>query len=146
MDNKEYERLRYIRDKYKRDECHRKYSQTLAGRLAIWKSGARNGRRNLEFSLTLSDLEKIPLKCAYSGVDLTLERNRPNSASLDRIDNTKGYIPGNVCFCTLEINLMKKNHSVTKFLELCKMVHQHNKEVSANATNNEKDRSRRFSS
>jgi len=52
-----------------------------------------------------------------------------NKASLDRIDNTKGYIKGNLKWCIKEANLMKLTHSLSDFIDLCKSVANHNNKV-----------------
>jgi hypothetical protein len=36
-------------------------------------------------------------------------RREPNSPSLDRIDNTKGYVPGNVWVISWRANDLKRN-------------------------------------
>jgi len=41
-----------------------------------------------------------------------------NSASLDRIDNEKGYIKGNVRFVCLGINYMKNRRADSEVFEL----------------------------
>jgi hypothetical protein len=75
--------------------------------------------------------EKQGGKCPYTNIDLKLKRFKeevdPNNpfiqASLDRIDSSKGYIPGNVEFVSLGINFMKNKfskQSVLDFLELIK--------------------------
>lgn len=56
-------------------------------------------------------------KCAYTGVSLQLMKKTDKakqtglatSASLDRIDSSKGYIKGNVQFISIGMNLAKNN-------------------------------------
>lgn len=77
-------------------------------------------------------------KCALTGVDLTLKSNdkntpinTPNSnldystfnASLDRVDSTKGYIPGNVQWVHRNINIMKNSFSTDYFIKMCGLVY-----------------------
>ena len=45
-----------------------------------------------------------------------------NTASLDRIDSTKGYNKNNCCLVHKDINFMKQNFSVEKFIKYCKLV------------------------
>lgn len=65
-------------------------------------------------------------KCALSGVDINLSPNSKwhskHTASLDRIDSTKGYIKDNVQWVHKDINKMKLHHSVNKFVEWCTTV------------------------
>ncbi len=91
--------------------------QTLKGRMSEWKSSAK--KRKLEFNLTLDYLGSLPLICYYTGTELTLESNKNNTLSLDRIDSNEGYIIGNVCFCLIKVNIMKKNYHLDDFVDIC---------------------------
>ena len=59
-------------------------------------------------------------KCALSGLDIILVTNQDKSykqtASLDRIDSTKGYVEGNIQWLHKNINAMKKAFSENDFL------------------------------
>lgn len=74
--------------------------------------------------------EKQNRKCKLSGLDIILSTERkgvkPNfdiiTASLDRIDSSKGYIKGNLQWVHKEINIMKNNHKQEHFIQLCKLV------------------------
>lgn len=84
---------------------------------------------NVEFDLTPKYLEDIFIgqerKCALSGLDIYFRPNyikNQQTASLDRIDNTKGYIKGNVQWVHKDINNMKLTHSMDYFIELCRLV------------------------
>lgn len=97
----------------------------------------RAKKRGLRFDLSsayLSDLFKQQHgRCAITGITMVLNRNRqlrhigqmhlkqPNYASLDRIDNTIGYIRGNVQFVCLAVNYMRNTfsiHQVREFIRL----------------------------
>lgn len=113
---------------YKLRAC--RYQTTLKGRYRSWKFNAKKGNRNYEFSVSLEYLESLPKICYYTGVELTLEAKKPNTISLDRIDNTKGYIEGNVVFCCADINHMKTDLTEERFYELCKAITNHKEEKS----------------
>ena len=77
--------------------------------------------KGCEFNLTKEYLESIfPLNnlCPILKIKMHKSMQRHNlfysSASLDRIDNLKGYIKGNVHFITRKANTMKSNASVTE--------------------------------
>ena len=57
----------------------------------------------------------------------TVNGRAPNavSASLDRIDNTKGYVAGNVQWLHKDINWMKGRFTQPRFLALCRAVALH---------------------
>ena len=62
-------------------------------------------------------------RCALSGTLLTISNDHKiNNASIDRIDNSKGYEIGNIQWVTKEINFMKGKLSQEYFVQLCKQV------------------------
>jgi hypothetical protein len=98
--------------------------------------------RNIEVSVTkeqiLELLEKQDYKCALSGLPLTLSKtfskDRTNqasstTASLDRIDSSKGYVLGNVQWVHKDVNIMKNKFDNQYFINMCKNINQwHNTE------------------
>ena len=77
--------------------------------------------RGYEFNLTKEYLESIfPLNdlCPILKIKMSKSMQRHSSvyssASLDRIDNSKGYIKGNVHFISLKANTMKSDASITE--------------------------------
>ena len=76
-------------------------------------------RRNIEFNLNFTDFE-LPKYCPILGVELEYRLegggNDSNHASLDRIDNSKGYIKGNVIIISRLANAMKNEASFTQLL------------------------------
>jgi hypothetical protein len=69
--------------------------------------------------------------CPFTGIQLMLSNYSKintdpiKSASLDRIDNSKGYIKGNIRWVSRAINFMKNSMSDDKVFELCYIIHQH---------------------
>lgn len=70
-------------------------------------------------------------KCAVTGIDLQVKhihtktqktQKNPYQASLDRIDNNRGYIKGNVRFVCYMFNIARNDFSDTDVLEFCKKV------------------------
>ena len=50
---------------------------------------------------------------------MKMERdNNRSSVSIDRLDNSKGYIDGNVVLCCAAVNIMKNDLELTEFKEL----------------------------
>lgn len=66
-------------------------------------------------------------KCALSGQDLIFSLVKEQTASLDRIDSSKGYVEGNVQWVHKEINSMKVNFDEQYFISLCDMIVEHSK-------------------
>lgn len=92
--------------------------------LVMAKSRAR--LRGLEFSITENDIE-LPVLCPVLGLPLKINagvraRDRDSSYSLDRIDNSKGYVPGNVQVISQKANMMKGSASIDELLLLAKWV------------------------
>lgn len=65
--------------------------------------------RGLEFDLSLTSIKNLlsAKRCYYTGVPLVDVPNHPNQRTIDRVDNTKGYIKGNVVACSNSFNGMK---------------------------------------
>lgn len=88
-------------------------------------------KRGLEFSITLQDAweqyEKQNKQCALTGIPIYLTtdytRNKSfHTASLDRIDSSKGYIVGNIQWLHKDVNIMKNNHTQDTFIDWCKKI------------------------
>jgi hypothetical protein len=83
-------------------------------------------RAPIDFEITIEYIWDLFLeqerKCALSGVELGFGRPEDTTASLDRIDSTKGYIVGNVQWLHKRINMMKGSLEQGYFIELCKKV------------------------
>lgn len=67
-------------------------------------------------------------KCALSGIVLTFPKSgnkedmKASTASLDRIDSSKGYLKDNVQWVHKDINRMKNVYSQEYFINMCKAV------------------------
>lgn len=74
-------------------------------------------KRGIPFSITLDDMPEIPTHCPVFGfpLELTLTGNSPRAPSLDRIDTTKGYEPGNIEFISWRANYLKRNGTLEEF-------------------------------
>lgn len=96
------------------------------------KAGAIS--RGFEFCITIEDMWNKFLeqdkKCALTGLPLNMERNykmwkkdkEVMTASLDRIDSTKGYTLDNIQWVHKHINVMKMDLDQEYFIKLCKLV------------------------
>ena len=93
--------------------------------------------RKLEFSISLKYLWELYIKqdkrCSISGRYISFIRNYSmggrggQTASLDRIDSTKGYIEGNVQWVDKIVNAMKWNIPEKYFIEICKTIAKNQK-------------------
>lgn len=87
--------------------------------------------RNLVFSVTPEYLWGLYQTqgglCAVTGLPIPFNRKvfNPCTASLDRIDSTQGYVEGNVQWVHKDINRMKMDLPMDRFVELCQLVVSH---------------------
>ena len=64
-------------------------------------------------------------KCALTGWEMTMELGKgvvPTNCSIDRIDSSFGYEPGNVQLVCRAANVAKSNLSTSDFVNLCRAV------------------------
>lgn len=80
--------------------------------LLLRSAQSRAAANGIECRLTKNDFE-IPLVCPLLGAWLAAAEGKagPNSPSLDRIDSSKGYVPGNIWVISHKANAMKNNAS-----------------------------------
>lgn len=95
----------------------------------------RNARVFKDPSIVTADyLEQVWKKqsglCAITGVPMTHSKQRQEKslfqASVDRIDNTKGYVEGNVHFTTLGANYMRNAFLIDEVVEFLRIVRSTN--------------------
>lgn len=87
-------------------------------------------KRKLEFSISIEYLWNLFVKqnkkCALTGKELVLIKTKKNknkqTASIDRIDSSKGYVEGNLQWIDKWVNLMKSDFSQDEFIFICQQV------------------------
>lgn len=84
-------------------------------------------RKSLESSLTIEQAWDLFLKqnkkCSLSGLELIISNNTQiNTASIDRIDSSIGYVIDNIQWVHKHINFMKRTYSQEHFISMCKKV------------------------
>lgn len=69
-----------------------------------------------EFNLELEDLLPLPEVCPVLGIPLRISAGPqdPFAHSLDRMDNSKGYIKGNVAVVSYKANRLKNDGSASE--------------------------------
>lgn len=122
----------WVRPFGRNNGCWRGYEDISGNYLTRIKKAAIS--RNFEFQVTPKYLWELYLKqnkkCALSGVDLIFSTNSEQTASLDRIDSSKGYIRGNVQWVHKDINNMKQDYSQDYFIDICSKITKFNKKSS----------------
>lgn len=107
QDRKECGKRSYAKNKEKIKEAAIRWRRNNPDAQLYYQAMYSAKSRGLEFSITRADII-IPEFCPYLGVKLTNEKGRKlTNISIDRIDNTKGYIPGNIQVISYLANKMK---------------------------------------
>lgn len=76
-------------------------------------------RRGIECTITTKDIV-VPAVCPVLGIQLVVGvRTRSNSSpSVDRFDNSKGYVPGNIRVISNRANLLKSDATVAELRKI----------------------------
>ena len=136
--DKEYKRQYYLKNRDKILEQTRKRTEenreSISARkkalhredprkllLSLAKRRART--KGIEYNLVIEDLN-IPEKCPILGITIKVGEGRivDTSPSLDRIDNTKGYVKGNVQVISNLANRMKNSASPELLLKFAQWI------------------------
>lgn len=86
--------------------------------------------RNLEFSITIEEVWNLYInqekKCALTGVSINLEnKGKNNTASLDRIDSSKGYTLDNIQWIHKIVQKIKWDLSELELIKWCQKIVSH---------------------
>lgn len=86
----------------------------------IYTMRKRAKERGESFDLTEQDLQPAPTHCPVFGVELKYGagRRQPHSASVDRIDPSKGYVKGNVHIISDRANRAKNDLTLDELRRL----------------------------
>jgi len=88
-------------------------AKTPVGRFKVYKDN--NRRRGYRFELTLEMFIDLTAKpCCYCG--------DAGKVGVDRLDNSRGYIEGNMVPCCTTCNGMKSNRNADEFLAQCRKI------------------------
>lgn len=103
------------------------YGEISGSYFNVVRRGAK--KRNLQFSLTISEMWDKFLeqdkKCAFTGETLTFNkclRDCSGTASLDRIDSSRGYEKDNIQWVHKLVNVMKQDMSDNEFITYCQKI------------------------
>ena len=117
------------KDRFKKD--YRGIGELSGAHITRIKSALVRKTKTLAFRVSKTYLWKLFLKqdqrCALSDFPIILSKKISNTtASLDRIDSSKGYIKGNVQWIHKDINKMKMNFNQQYFIDTCKLIANNN--------------------
>jgi hypothetical protein len=79
-------------------------------KVMLMNSRQRAKRDGLEHTLTREDIV-IPDRCPVLSIELKRQGRKKwvSTPSIDRIDNNKGYIPGNIVVVSIRANVLKRD-------------------------------------
>ncbi len=88
----------------------------IADRLIKTSKSARE--RKLDFNLSFRTMKRLmnTKKCFFTNVIMNDKHENPFQRTIDRIDNSKGYVEGNVVACTRQINMRKGSLNVDEIV------------------------------
>ena len=106
--------------------CNSERVKSQSTELKMWRRAKRRAsERNQEFNIELSDII-IPKFCPILGVELIENKGRSggedSSPALDRIDNSRGYIKGNIMVISHLANCMKSSANKEQLLKFANWI------------------------
>jgi hypothetical protein len=98
-------------NRHKHRGYYLKWEQKDPRRAMLQRSRSSARQRGIEWNLTVEDLN-WPTHCPVLGIELSYDRDkkkpqRDDYPTLDRWDNSKGYVPGNVFVISWRANRIK---------------------------------------
>jgi hypothetical protein len=121
----------------KRGKNHPNYKGYEEIQKSHWNQYLKGAKeRNLEFDITIEYAWSIYIKqnrlCALTGDPIFFPKTRKqkslSTASLDRIDSSRGYIKGNVQWVHKDVNKIKWDLPEDRFFDICKKVAYYRKD------------------
>ena len=97
-------------------KAQRKYYEKNPQQKLLKSSRGNAKPRGLEHTITTEDIV-VPEYCPYLKVKLHID-----NISIDRIDSTKGYIPGNIQVISKLANLMKSSATKEELIQFAKSI------------------------
>lgn len=108
-----------------------KYKSLDPRKKLLYLARKRANASGIEFDIELEDIV-IPVRCPVLGVELTgssgkqqCPRLNYNAPSLDRIDNSKGYVKGNIAVISVRANALKSDATPEELRGLARYINEH---------------------
>lgn len=108
-------------DKIKQNIYNKAYWKKFPEKYKLKRLKAIAKRKNLDFNLTEEDIF-VPEVCPILGIPIVSSTISwsSNNPSVDRVDNSKGYVKGNVRVISFKANSLKSNLSLQEIENLYK--------------------------
>lgn len=109
-------------------EKRRKYERSKPNEIKLLKSAKKTAKdKKLEFNLELSDII-VPKFCPILGLELKCSEtglHQNYSPSVDRVDNTEGYIKGNIKIISYRANQIKNTGTAEEHIKIAEYIQNH---------------------
>lgn len=104
-----YKKTASIRIEKSKSYRKENYTKVLFGRIKN-----RSMKKNIPFNLEVQDIGNFPEKCPVFDIKLEVGEGRPtsNSPSIDKVDNSKGYVKGNIKIISNRANSIKSDGTI----------------------------------
>lgn len=119
-------------NKGSKSTCWRGYEELSNSMFGRFKRGATE--RGLPFDISIEEAWSLYLKqdrrCALSGIPILISSSPPrrtSTASMDRIDNSRGYTLDNIRWVHKWLNILKSDVNDPQFFALVKAIYEHQK-------------------
>jgi hypothetical protein len=114
---KQYDRKN--RDSIESKRKERRLLNPLHTKYIAIKAGAK--QRGIPFAIKEEELPHIPSVCPILGIPLEIfSKDKCKQISLDRFDNSKGYVPGNVIWISHRANALKNDATLEELEQVLK--------------------------
>lgn len=128
LTQKQFQKIQKEHNIYKR-KPYKNMSKDIFVR--CWKNSLK---RKIKFNISLEESYDLLIsqqnKCALSGLNIKIrpkadsQSRVKNSASIDRINSSKGYERNNIFWTHQDINIMRWDLPLNYFLSLCELVYK----------------------
>jgi predicted nucleic acid-binding Zn-ribbon protein len=110
------------------NDCNSKRVKDEPLNKKMWRRAkSRAGVNKMDFDIEFSDVV-VPTHCPVFNIELIMHKGspggKPNSPALDRIDNSKGYVKGNVQVISHLANMMKASATIDELQLFAKWINQ----------------------
>lgn len=119
-DMKEYRKTNYRKIR----ERQKEWKARNPAKYLLQNCRLRAKKLGLDFDLSPEDIS-VPTHCPYLGCELTTRFEEgfvPTNMSVDRIDNSKGYVKGNVQIVSRRANSMKSDASPEELIRFARSI------------------------
>jgi len=123
MSHKEGKECKSCSNKKPENNAHKGWIKGVLRSSFVYKYEAQADIRGLDWDVTFEYLADVLIeqdfKCSLTGWDIDAMEVNKNTASLDRIDSSKGYVEGNVQWVHKMVNMCKQQYSQEEFIDMC---------------------------